>query len=177
MHCTAVWQHSSNSNNKIVHNPIEHFLCNLWFLFWLCHLLPVDCFHKLCLSGTPSENSQAGWNLGNRMARGYWFDEKWVCPWEVMPEVFKCSVWGGGSKWGAAWFLEHNTWIPQAYLPVGQTHFRSNQYPLAILFPRFQPVWLFSEGVPERQSLWKQSTGKRGRHQKRNQTDCTRNAQ
>ena len=36
--------------------------------------------------------------------------------------------------------------------------------------------WLFTEGVPERQSLWKQSTDKRGHHQKRNQTDCTRNA-
>ena len=50
------------------------------FLFWWCSLLSVDCFHKLCLSGTPSENSQAGWNLGNRMARGYRFDAKWVCP-------------------------------------------------------------------------------------------------
>ena len=29
MHRAAVWQHSSNSNNKIVHNSIEHFLCNL----------------------------------------------------------------------------------------------------------------------------------------------------
>ena len=28
----------------------------------------------------PSENSQAGWDLGNRMAWGYWFDVKWVCP-------------------------------------------------------------------------------------------------
>ena len=35
---------------------------------------------------------------------------------------------------------------------------------------------LFSEGA-ERQSLWKQSTDKRVHHQKRNQTDCTRNAQ
>ena len=35
-------------------------------------------------------------------------------PWEVMPEVFKCSVQGGGLKWGGASFLEQNTWIPQA---------------------------------------------------------------
>ena len=28
MHRAAVWQHSSTSNNKIVHNSIEHFLCN-----------------------------------------------------------------------------------------------------------------------------------------------------
>ena len=44
------------------------------------------------LSGTASENSQAGWDLGNRMATGYRFDAKWVCTWEVMPEVSKCSV-------------------------------------------------------------------------------------
>ena len=40
----------------------------------------MDCFHKVCLWGTPSENSHAGWDLGNRMARGYRFDAKWVCP-------------------------------------------------------------------------------------------------
>ena len=39
----------------------------------------------------PSENSQTGWDLGNRIARGYRFDAKWAFP-EVMPEVFKCSV-------------------------------------------------------------------------------------
>ena len=53
---------------------------SVWFLFWWCPLLSVDCFHKLRLSGTPSENSQAGWDLGNRMTRGYRFDAKWVCP-------------------------------------------------------------------------------------------------
>ena len=40
----------------------------------------MDCFHKLCLSGTSSENSQVDWDLGDRMARGYRFDTKWVCP-------------------------------------------------------------------------------------------------
>ena len=28
MHRAAVWEHSSKSNIKIVHNPIEHFLWN-----------------------------------------------------------------------------------------------------------------------------------------------------
>ena len=37
-------------------------------------------FSKLCLSGTVSENNQSGWDLGNRMAEGYRFDAKWVCP-------------------------------------------------------------------------------------------------
>ena len=40
----------------------------------------MNSFHKLCHSGTPSEDSQAGWDLGNRMARGYWFETKWVSP-------------------------------------------------------------------------------------------------
>ena len=53
---------------------------SVWFLFWWCPLFSVDCFHKLCLSGIPSEKSQVDWDLGNRMARGYWFDAKWVCP-------------------------------------------------------------------------------------------------
>ena len=53
---------------------------SVWFLFWWCPLLSVDCFHKLFLLGTPSENSQVGWDLWNRMASGYRFDAKWVCP-------------------------------------------------------------------------------------------------
>ena len=92
MHCAVVWQHSSNSNIKIVHKSIEHFLWNpsdfssdevlscLWIVF------------TNCLSGTPSENSQMGWDLGNRIAWGYQFDGNWISPMEVMPEVFKCSV-------------------------------------------------------------------------------------
>ena len=60
---------------------------SVWFLFWWCPLLYVDCFHKLCLSGTPSEHSQPGWELGNSMARGYRFDAKLVCPMGIY-------VWG-----------------------------------------------------------------------------------
>ena len=59
----------------------------------------MDCFHKLCLSGTPSENSQAGWNLGNRMARGYQFDAKWVCPM-------------GSYAWGIQMFCSRNEMAP-----------------------------------------------------------------
>ena len=90
MHRAALWQHSSNSNNKIVHNSIEHFLWNQSdFSSDNCTLLSVDCFHKLCFSGTPSENSQARWDFGRSR-----FDMKWVCPmasfaWGI--QVF-CSV-------------------------------------------------------------------------------------
>ena len=45
--------------------------CEIWFLL-------SDCFHKFCFSGTLWENSEAGWDLGNRMARGYRLDVKWV---------------------------------------------------------------------------------------------------
>ena len=82
MHRAAVWQHSSNSDIKIVHHSIEHYLWSPSDLFFddvLSPLLSVDCFLKVCLSGTPSENSQAAWDLGNRMARGYRFDAKRVC--------------------------------------------------------------------------------------------------
>ena len=110
MHRAAVWQHSSNSNIKIVHNSIEYFLWNpsdsfsddalscLWIFF-----------HKLCLLSTPSENSQAGWDLGNRMASGYRFDAKWVCPmgsyaWGI--QVF-CSRWWFEMRWCLISRTEH----------------------------------------------------------------------
>ena len=81
----------------------------VWFLFWCCPLLSEDCFHKL---GTPSENSQVGWDLGNRMARGCWFDTKWVCP-------MGCYTWGIQvlclrNEAPPEHFLKQNTWIPQA---------------------------------------------------------------
>ena len=41
----------------------------------------------LSLSSIPSENSQAGWDLGNRMTRGCWFVAKWVC-------LMGSYVWG-----------------------------------------------------------------------------------
>ena len=75
-------------------------------------------------------------------------------PWEVIPEVFKCSVWE--MRWHLISQTEQNTWIPQAKSSMGQTHFTSNRD-----LPRSQPAWLFSKGVPDRQSLWKQSTDKR----------------
>ena len=90
MHRAAVWQHSSNSNIKIARNSIQHFLWNQSdFSSDNCPLLSVDCFHKLCLSGTPSENSQAGLDLGRLR-----FDVKWVCPMGSLAWGIKvsCSV-------------------------------------------------------------------------------------
>ena len=36
-------------------------------------------FSQTVFQVPPSKNSQAGWDLGNRMASGYRFDAKWVC--------------------------------------------------------------------------------------------------
>ena len=149
----TVWQHSSYSNIKIARNSIEHFLWNpsdfssdnvlscLWIVFTnsVFQVPPQKIVRQVEILGI-------GWPGVIGLTRNE------SVPWEVMPEVFKCSVQGGGLKWSGVSFLEQNTWIPKL-------------------------AWLFSEGVPERQSLWKQSTDKRGHHQKRNQTDSTRNAQ
>ena len=179
MHRAAVWQHSSNSDIKIVHHSIEHYLWSPPDLFFddvLSPLLSVDCFLKVCLSGTPSENSQAGWDLGNRMARGYRFDVKWVCPmgsyaWGI--QVF-CSRWWFEMRWCLISRTEHlNT---SGITSHGTDSFRIK--PITPSHPNSKiSTCLFSEDVPERQSLWKQSTDKRGHHQKRNQMDSTRNAQ
>ena len=121
---------------------------SVWFLLWWCPLSSVDCFHKLCLPGTPSENSQAGWDLRNRIARGYRFDVKWFSPmrsyaWSI--QVF-CSRWWFEIGWCLISWTEHlNT--------LGITSHRTDSFhvkPLAILFPRSQPAWLFSQG-----STWK----------------------
>ena len=86
---------------------------SIWFLFWWCPLLSVDCFHKLCLSSTPSENSQAGWDLGNRMARGYRFDAKWVCPM-------------GSYAWGIQVFCSRNEAPPHFKPPPWTEHLNTS---------------------------------------------------
>ena len=155
MHSAAVWQHISNSNIKIVHNSIGHFLWNLpdfysddvlsclWIVFTnsVFQVPPQKIVRRVEILGI-------GWPgvIG--------LTQNESVPWEVMPELFKCSV--REMRWRLISRTEQNTWIPQAKLPMGQTHFTSNHD-----LPRSQPAWLFSEGVSERQSLWKQSTDKK----------------
>ena len=93
MHRAAVWQHSSNSNNKIVHNSIEHFLCNpsdffsddvlscLWIVFTnsVFQVRPQKIVRRVEFLGI-------GWPGVIGLTRNE------SVPWEVMPEVFKCSV-------------------------------------------------------------------------------------
>ena len=96
---------------------------SVWFLFWWCPLLSVDCFHKLCLSGTPSENSQAVEILGIGWPGVISLTWNESVPWDVMPEVFKCSVQGSGLKWSGASFLEQNTWITSGITSHGADSF------------------------------------------------------
>ena len=93
MHRAAVWHHSSNSNIKIVHNSIEHFLWNpsdfssddvlssLWIVF-----------RNAIFQEPPSENSQAVEILGRGWSGVIGLMQNEPVPWEVARELFKCSV-------------------------------------------------------------------------------------
>ena len=101
----------------------------------------------------PSENSQAGWDLGNRMAWDYWFDVKWVCPM-------------GSYAWGIQMFCSGNE-APPHFKPPPWTEYLNTSgisshgtdslhvkpitsgHPI----PKISTPWLFSEGVPARQSF------------------------
>ena len=94
MHRTAVWQYSSNSNIKIVHNSIEHFLWNpsdfssddvlscLWIVFTnsVFQVPPKKIPRRFEFLGIAWPGVMVlTWNVS--------------VPWEDMPEVFRCSVW------------------------------------------------------------------------------------
>ena len=136
--------------------------------FWWCPLLSVDCFHKLCLS----ENSQAGWDLGNRWLGFNSLARNESVPCEDMPEVFKSSVREVRGHL-ISWTEHLNT--------AGITSNGTDSFRIKSITPSHPiskiSIRQFSEGVPEREILWKQSTDKRGHHQKRSQTDSTRNTQ
>ena len=109
MHRAAVWQHSSNSNNKIVNNSIEHFLCSPYDFFSDDVLSCLWIIFTNCLSGTPSENSQVGWDLGNRMTRCYRFHVKWVCPMRSYARGIQviCARWWFEMSWCLIFRTEH----------------------------------------------------------------------
>ena len=93
MHRAAVWQQSSNSNVKIVDNSFEHFLWNpsnfssddvlscLWIVFTnsVFQVPPQKIVRRVEI-------------LGIRWLGIIGFMRNESVPWEVMPEVFKCSV-------------------------------------------------------------------------------------
>ena len=143
---------------------------SVWFLFWWCPLFS-DCFHKLFLSGNPSENSQAGWYPRLSVWREMRLSHGKLSL-RYSSVLFKVVVWNEVAPQlsnRTLEYLRHN--FPWDRLISRQTD--NLGHPI----PKISTAWLFSERVTERQSLWKQSTDKRGHHQKRNQTDSTRNAQ
>ena len=93
MHSAAVWQHSSNSNIKIVNNSIEHILWNpsgfssddvlscLWIVF------------TNSIFQVPSQKI-VWWveMLGIGWPRVIGLTQNESVPWEVMPEVFTYPV-------------------------------------------------------------------------------------
>ena len=93
MHRTAVWQHSSSSNIKIVHNSIEHFLLNS--SDFSSHGV-LSCLRIVFTNSVFQVPTQKivrwvkilgiGWSGVVGLVRNE------SVPWEVIPEVFKCSV-------------------------------------------------------------------------------------
>ena len=92
MHRAAAWQHI-NLNIKIVHNFIEHFLCNpsdffsddvlscLWIVFAnSVFQLPAQKIVRWV------EILEIGWTGVIGLTRNE------SVSWEVMPEIFKCSI-------------------------------------------------------------------------------------
>ena len=147
MHRAAVWQHSSNSNIKIVHNSIEHFLWNpsdfssddvlscLWIVF-------TNSFFQV----PPQKIVRRVQILGIRWPGVIGLAQNESVPWEGIPEVFKCSI--RKIRRNLISRTEHlNT---SGITSHGTNSFRVKPITPGLLFPRSQPVWLFSEGVPER---------------------------
>ena len=169
------WQHSSYSNNKIVHNSIEHFLCNLsdffsddvLFCLWIVftnsvfQVPPQKIVRRVEILG-----------IGWPGVIGLTWNESTMGSYAWGIQVF-CSRW---------WFEMRCCLISQTeHLNTsGITCHRTDPFNVKPITPG-HPIpkisTCLSEGVPERQSLRKQFTDKRGHHQKRNQTDCTRIAQ
>ena len=94
MHHTAVWQHSSNSNIKIVQNSIEHFLGNSSDFFSdAVHSCLRIVFTNLVFQVPPQRIVRWVEILGIEWAGVIDLMRNESAPWEVILEVFKCSVW------------------------------------------------------------------------------------
>ena len=93
MHRTAVWQHSSNSNIKIVHNSIGHFL---WNSSDFSSDTALSCLRIVFTNSVfqVPPRKIVRWveilGIGWPGVVGLMWNKSF--PWEVIPEVFKCSV-------------------------------------------------------------------------------------
>ena len=78
--CTALLYDSTAATRtlKLSTTPLSissgiHLISLLMMSSLVCGL-----FSQTVFQVPPSENSQAGWDLGNKMARGYRLDAKWI---------------------------------------------------------------------------------------------------
>ena len=108
MHCAAVW--AATQTIKLS-TTLWSISCAIRLIsFLMMSSLVCGLFSQTLSFWYPLKN-------GNRMAWDYWFDVKWVIPWEAMPEVFKCSVREMRHYLISNPHLEQNTWIPQTDNP------------------------------------------------------------
>ena len=123
-------------------------------------------FSKTVFQVRPQKTVRRVEILGFRMARGYRFNPKWVCPIQVF-----CSRNKAPSHFlnRTLEYLRHN--FPWDRLISRQTANPWPSYSQDLNSPDYF-LWGYLKD-----SLWKQSTDKRGHHQKRNQTNSTRNTQ
>ena len=145
--------------------------------------MSVDCCQKLFLSGTPSENSQVGWGLGNRLDRGCRFYAKWACP--MGSYAGSIQVFCSRNKMAPHFSNRTEHLNTSGITSRGMDSFHVNPIPPGHINPitsghsipkisnRLTIFW----GGTWKTELWKQSTDKRGHHQKRNQMNSTRNVQ
>ena len=146
--CTALQYDSATATRTLkLFTALLIIFVESVFLFWWFPLLSVDCFHKLCLSGTPSENGHTGWDLGNRMARGYWFYGKWVC-------IMGSYAWGiqvfCSRKEVVTHFLNRTEHLNTSGITSHRTHsFRIKPITPGHPIPKISTC-LFSEGATER---------------------------
>ena len=173
-----MWQPSRNSNIKIVHNSIEHFLWNpsdfssddalscLWIVFTnsVFQVPPQKIFRRVEI-------------LGIRWLGVIGLTRNQSVPWEVMPEVFQvfCSRNEVAPHFSNR--AEHLNTSGISITSHGADSFRVKPITPGHLTPKISTRLNIFWGEPERQCLWKQFTNKRGRHQKKNQMDSTRNGQ
>ena len=138
MHRAAVWQRSSNTNIKIVHKSIEHFLWNQSDLFF------DDVLSCLWINFTNSV-SQVPLQKIDRRVEILGLGWSGLLVWREMSLSHGklCLRYSSVlfEKWGGTSFLEQNraeqnNWIPQAKFRMGQTHFTSDRD-----LPRSQPAW------------------------------------
>ena len=95
--CTALLYDSTSATRTLkLSTSLLSISCGIRLIFFLMmSSLVCGLFSQTLSFRYPSENSQAVWDLGNRMTRDYLFDAKWVCPiwsyaWGI--QAF-CSVW------------------------------------------------------------------------------------